>query len=148
MSNETFQQVVMEVMERFAFMFGEESDAPAPDANGDYLHASISFQSETAKGELRLTVPLSLGTDIAANVLGVDPSEATPAIGEDAVKELLNIICGDLTARMFGKAEVFRLTVPTLTRLDTKQWKACSEAEGTFRLLVEGRPVLASLAVK
>ena len=70
-----------------------------------------------------------------------------PGEAEDAIKELVNIVCGELTPSLFGDREVFDLTVPRLYRIDWSKWQELAADADTIRLWVEDKPILASLTM-
>jgi CheY-specific phosphatase CheX len=110
-------EVTKDVLERFTFMFTEtEGDTPAFPAGNDPLQATIRFQGK-GSGVLTVVAPRSLCQEMAANVLGMDAAEIGESAAEDALKELINIICGTLTWSLYGDREVFRLSVPSIANL-------------------------------
>lgn len=147
-SREILLQVLSNVLEQFAFMFVEapEQDTAPGDPHETYLHVAITFQGKQ-EGSICLTAPESLCREMAANVLGTDPGEAGPGEGEDAIKELVNIVCGELTPSLFGEREVFDLTVPHLYRIDWSKWQELAADSEAVRLWVDDKPILASLTM-
>lgn len=53
---------------------------------------------------------------LGANMLGIEPGEDTPegVKVEDALKELVNVICGNLLPTIAGTEDVFQIETPTL----------------------------------
>lgn len=144
-TRETLMTVVSDVLERFAFMFIEADDEKdLTEYQGEFLHSSITFTGRV-QGSVSVTAPVELCSEMAANVLGIDLSEAEPTAGEDAIKELVNIICGALTPALFSDKEVFDLTVPSLFRIDGSKWRELAADTENVRLWIDDKPLLITL---
>lgn len=139
--------VFCDVIERLAFMFGEPCDKD--DLPGGQAHASTTMTfSGPWQGTLELVVPTSLCAQIASNVLGTEPEdEESTRFQEDAVKEVLNVTCGNILTELAGPDPVFDLSVPTFTALDQESWELFRDDPESVGLLVEDEPVLIRLAV-
>lgn len=135
-----------EVLENLAFMFGETADEEElPASVSDCILATMSF-SGAMSGRLELAVPRAMCPEIAANVLGVDPDdERVSSGGDDALKELLNVTCGQMLTRLAGEEPVFDLSVPVVSGLDDKAWTVMAKAPDVAMLLVDERPALLRL---
>lgn len=146
---EQLSRIFSQVLEQFAFMF---SDAAARDdivpAGDAFLQAKMTFTGAIS-GSLSLTVPATLGPQIAANVLGADrEDQVAPSDGEDAIKELLNMTCGQLLTAIAGEKPVFELTVPAISRLGSNDWQNLLNSDNSLLFIVEDSPVLVSLIVE
>ncbi|MCX8042907.1 MAG: chemotaxis protein CheX, partial [Desulfobacterota bacterium] len=108
------KKVACDVFEQLAFMFAEEIEIQDFEYNdGPLIHATMSF-SGYRSGTIDITMPMPLASQFARNILGLDESiEIDSQHYEDAVRELLNTICGRMLTSLFGEAEVFDLHVPT-----------------------------------
>lgn len=138
-------EVIKDVLERFTFMFTEtEGETPAFPAGDDALQATIRFQGK-GSGVLTVTAPKSLCQEMAANVLGMDATEIGETAAADALKELINIICGTLTWSLYGEREVFDLSVPVVAEVDARQAPDPAAGKNNVGLMVENRPLLAQL---
>ena len=141
----TFLKVVTGVLEQFAFMFVEtEDERRVAEYTGEYLHAVITFTG-SRQGTVALTAPVALCHEMAGNVLGLDPEEAGADVAEDVLRELVNIITGELTATLFGNQDVFNLTVPSLYRIDRGKWRELAAEQEVVKLWIDDKPILASL---
>ncbi len=142
----TAVQVVSDIMEQFAFLFPlqiSKDEFTIPAEQG--VETTICFTGPQ-NGELRLLLPQSLCTEIAANVLGIEPEDRDAAEkGPDAACELLNMICGRFISDHYGNKDVFELDPPTADAPKRKRWKtmlkdpdsiAFSMMEGSFLLQV------------
>lgn len=142
---ETFRRAVCRILEQFAFMFAETDDErQVADYPGEFFHAVITF-SGSRQGAVALSAPVALCREMAGNVLGEEPAGGDEAIAQDALKELLNVICGELTAALFGNREAFDLTVPSLYAIDRGKWRELAADRDNIRLWVEDKPLLAGL---
>ncbi len=140
---QTLVDVFSSTAEGFAFMFCEpfEGDSPPP-ACGPCLQVHMSFQGPIA-GTLTLAVPKPLCAEIAANALGLDmEGAANTSSMHDAIKELLNVTCGQFLTAYAGEEPVFDLSVPSVAPLDEAGWAALCADSGTAVLVMEEEPVL------
>jgi hypothetical protein len=145
---DVLKQVFVRVLEDYAFLFSDdiEEDVP-PSTPGPYLMAGMCFGGPF-DGRLVLATPASFAREVAANVLGLDTEDeqaGTSAL--DALKELLNITCGNLLTALAGEEPVFDLTVPEITPLDDDAWTAALAAPDWIACLVGDWPVLLCLTV-
>ena len=141
------EQTVTDVLERFTFMFTDLPEEFIDNWHGQYLHATITFQG-TSQGVVCITASDVLCREIAANVLGeLGSDEITEETSEDAVKELLNIICGELVAELFGTKDVFDLTVPSVVRIDTGKLRELIADGDNIKVLVDDQPLLVSMLI-
>ncbi len=144
--NEVVSEVVCDVFEKLAFMFGEVSDeAELPQTATKYVEASMTFSGDMT-GTIALAVPAEVCPEIAANVLGMDPDdELVAAQATDALKEVLNVICGNLLTAIAGEEPVFDLSVPAVSNLDAEAWRVRLKEPNTHAFLVDDSPVLVQL---
>ena len=137
-----------EVFEELAFMFGEEADAaelPPPSPSG--VLAAMSF-SGPLSGRIELAVPAAMRAEIAANVLGIDTEDPeAEAVGDDSLKEVLNVTCGQVLTRLAGEEPVFDLAVPEVSPLSVEGWKKLAAAPETAGMLVDESPTLLRLVM-
>ncbi len=142
--NQVFSQVAQEL----AFMFTEPAeDEVLPAVGPSFVLARMTFTGPI-NGKLAIAVPEDMCPEIAANVLGVDLDDDTMTVEpEDALKELLNVTCGNLLTAMAGEQPIFDLTVPAVQHLDTQAWQAMQNMSDTTLVLVDDSPVLLRLDV-
>lgn len=140
---EALVRVFPDVLERMAFMFADPADpAEVLGAGNEAVGATMRFTG-IWNGTLMLAAPRSLCEELAANVLGLDPgNEGAAQKAPDALKELLNVTCGNVLTRLAGDEPVFDLTVPTVRDIDSAEWDALAGAEGSVAFLADGSPVL------
>ena len=107
--NEILYSVAEQIFESLAFLLlAPEEDAPIPDgARG--VTASIMFDG-AFKGTLFLCVSEEMLPAIATNMLGLMDDETLPAPQQrDALKELLNVVCGNFLPQVAGADAVFNV---------------------------------------
>jgi len=146
--DELLQEVFCDVVEKLAFMFGETAEqSEMPPVGEENIEAKMAFTGPF-KGSLILATPVEMCPLIAANVLGMEPDdENVLARATDALKELLNVICGNALTAIAGEDPIFDLTVPEAGMLSADGWSALLEAPDTLAFIVEDQPVLLQLKI-
>ena len=105
--------LVNEVLGRLAYLIGED-EAPPGAVFTDWLRFEINHCGPTA-GTLRCWCTRKFAHQLAANLLGVEPGpEEAAAAAEDACREFINVLCGQLVTAWYGTGAVFTLTIPTV----------------------------------
>lgn len=133
----TLTTIFSEVLADLAFMFDEDADVGAAAASA-WLETTISYHGP-CQGTLRLRCSRDFCALLAANLLGVEPDDQDAgAQAEDAVKEFMNIVCGQLVTALHGAESAFNLTIPEIHRLpETPAWGNPGQGE-VATLAVEG----------
>ena len=129
--------VLSEVLANLAFMFtDDESAEPSP---GDvWLETTISYRGP-AQGTLKFRCPKDFSHLLAANLLGVDPqNENAESKGEDAAREFMNILCGQLITSLHGAEEVFDLSIPQSNEMSEMPDLSVEEGPESVTMSVEG----------
>lgn len=112
--NHVISTVVTETIEKLVFMFAspytpENSTEEDPD-----LGVSVSF-SGPFSGTLGMKVSGEVLSEIAVNMLGVDSEdEITLEDKNDALKETINVFCGNILPVIGGKSAVFDIGAPEI----------------------------------
>ena len=116
--NKILSCVCGEIFQSSAFML------PMPEAqaeqetteNGLAVVVSVRF-SGPFSGTLFLGVSAGMLPELAANMLGVDEGDDAPPLAkqQDALKELANMICGNILPRIAGVEAEFNVYAPQLT---------------------------------
>ena len=109
----------------------EECQDPA--ADDERRRARRLFRSPA--GSLALRVSRAMLPTLAANMLGLEnPRLASPAQQQDALKEIANVICGNLLPHLTSPTDVFSVHEPRF--LEDAEPAACcrrrAEAECEF----------------
>jgi CheY-specific phosphatase CheX len=127
---------LMRVLETAAFMTVwpyQESDGEltAPD-----LAASMTFNGDH-NGQLTLLVSSEVLPLLTQNILGELAEGMTPdEQGKDALKEILNMICGNLLTEWQGDQPIFRLSPPEIVSLEALA-EVTEEAASCLRFNLE-----------
>lgn len=113
----TLTTIFSEVLASLAFMFTDDEQADAsPDVQ--WLETTIGYHGPVS-GELRLWCTRDFSILLAGNLLGTGPQDDNvESIADDAVKEFMNIICGQFITASHGTDAVFNLTIPQITKTD------------------------------
>ena len=119
--------VVSEVLQNLAFMFPDYDDAEVSPKDV-WLETEIGYAGP-ARGTLRFHCNRDFTMLLAANLLGIDPEAVdSPAKANDATKEFVNIVCGQLITALHGTEEVFDLSIPRIRELAETPDFTASEA--------------------
>lgn len=115
-TTEILTTIFSEVLADLAFMFTDEE--PGDMTPGDrWLETTMGYRGRHT-GVLRLRCTREFSMKLAANLLGLDTDDAdTEHSAHDAVKELMNIVCGQFITAAFGTQELFNLTIPQVVEL-------------------------------
>lgn len=144
--SEITTEVLCDVLEKFAFEFGDPADLADIRPPGEETFIARMCFRGVSQGALTLLVPRGLGLEIAANVLGLDPEDASvPERAHDAIKEVLNVVCGNLLTRIAGEEAVFDLSIPETRLAGAGIWDEWLAREDTIGVLVDDRPLLLQL---
>ena len=136
---ETIIDSFTDVLEKMAFMFVEEADEDETEAPGA-VKAEMHF-SGAHTGSLIIAISHETANELASNVLGVEPDdENIEELRNDAVRELLNVTCGNLLTAHYGEEPVFDLSVPEVATIDEAAWNAFVNAPDAIALLVDDNP--------
>lgn len=112
----TLTGIFSEVLANLAFMFTEDEDIETSSAD-IWLETAIGYVGP-AEGALKFRCTREFSRLLAANLLGIDPdSDQAVQQSEDAVKEFMNIVCGQFVTAMHGSDHVFNLTIPAIEEL-------------------------------
>ena len=143
------KSVYCDVIEKMAFMFGEPAEAEEmPQSAPRAVLAHISFKGPL-EGTLALAVPEAMGAELAANALGIDQDDpAASEKAEDSVKELLNVVCGNLLTEIAGEDPVFDLSIPEVVELNEAGWKKLENDGNCLAFIVDDYPNFLWLALK
>ncbi len=87
-------------------------------------------------GQLIMTVNAEMLPELAENMLGLEPGEdALHDHGVDALKELLNVICGNLLPKIAGVEAVFDVEGPQIIKL--QESKSQTQANASVKLYLD-----------
>ena len=140
--------VLCDVLEKMAFMFGDEANAEVlPEPEEGYVQAHMTFTGPMA-GSITMAVAGEMCPELAANILGAEADDDRALEkSRDALKELLNITCGQILTAIAGDEPVFDLSVPEASEMSPEDWNALASRPDTTAVLADDFPVLLSLQV-
>lgn len=100
---------VTSTFEDLGFLFPERVETLPPTPG---RVAAVTFHGPVP-GRLELFVSAELLPVLAANMLGIGEAPAL-ALQEDALREMANVVCGNVVPALAGAAAVVHLDAPTL----------------------------------
>lgn len=119
-----------------------------PEINDPLLHAHIGFTGEHT-GEIGLLLDPALASLLAQRILDVEsPDLLLEDMIEDAVNEVLNVICGQFLTSAFGETPVFSLTVPHAFPLGVLASRAILQNPQVTAFMVNGYTLLGYARIK
>ena len=142
--NDILIKVCCDVFESLSFMFSEAIDLDEVDSESkSFINVFISYKGDRA-GAIILIVSAETAKSLAYNILGVDEDEEDLPfdLPMDALKELLNTICGQFITSRFGDKPVFDLTVPETKIISFDEWQESVDSCNFLALIVEDEPIL------
>ena len=152
MQNEVQEQVCstfMEVVEKLTFMFGEvvpKDEVESPDTA--FTLASMSFTGDVV-GLLSVAVPTDMTAEIAANILGLEPEDIeSDEMKNDALAEMLNVVCGHVIMALVGTGANFRLDSPLTCPVDKMTYDHMVQSDEFVGLLLDDSPVFLGLKLE
>ena len=105
--------VVENTLEKLVFMFVSREDERDETEYDAVVAASVSFTGPFS-GSLVLIISTQILPELSANMLGVEEEETTQDQRNDALKETINVICGNLLPVIGGKQAVFDVGMPRI----------------------------------
>ena len=106
--------VIEETFASLAFMFPVDPDSPAAYDPKAARQAMVAF-SGPFRGDLTLWASEELLEPLATNMLGLEDGVCpSPDQRQDAFRELLNVICGNLLPMIASPRDVFDVCEPRL----------------------------------
>ena len=137
------------VMESLAFMFPEPvepEDFPRCAEPG--VEANLTFSGPVA-GEMRLSLCQETCAEVARNLMGLDfDTEVSQDQAHDALRELVNVTCGELLVRLTPKDATFDLSVPYLQRFDSSGWEERADGPDSLLFVIDGAPAVLQIEVE
>ncbi|MHC4715583.1 MAG: chemotaxis protein CheX [Planctomycetota bacterium] len=111
---QTLCYVAEEQFESLAFMFPVPEDPDTPETVAEeWTTVRVGFAGPFG-GQLHLAVPSRMLPILGANMLGMDDGAPSPDQQVDALKEMINVVCGNLLPTIAGAEAVFNVEAPEL----------------------------------
>ncbi len=133
--------IVLDVLGDLAFMVTDDAQ-PELAVGTVWMAAEVTYFGETS-GTLRCWCTRDFAARLAANLLGIEADEGEAQIGaEDAVREFMNVLCGQLVTTWHGTAGVFNLSIPTVHECIEAPTVEAGSADQSCQVSIEGEPLL------
>ena len=114
LTEQTMLEVIEDTLASLAFMFPVESDTPAALDPNATERVMVEF-SGPFRGVLLLSASPEMLEPLATSMLGLeDGTSPCQEQKQDAFRELLNVICGNLLPKIASPREVFYIHEPHL----------------------------------
>ena len=137
----TLLEVFSRVLEESAFMFTEPGDENAlEEVSERYVLVTIGFSGPII-GKILLATPEEIAPQITANMLGMD--EDDPLVLEnpyDGLKELINVVCGNLVTQIMGEKVVVNLEIPETELIEAEMLEALFDNDQPMIVLIDDYP--------
>lgn len=138
-----------EVVEQLTFMFGDvvpKEEASLPGTL--FTQASMTFSGDMV-GHLTVAVPTEITAEIAANILGLEPEDIeSEAMMNDALAEMLNVVCGHVIMALAGTDANFKLDAPHTDYVSEEQYNAMMVSDDFVTLMLDDNPVFLGLTLE
>lgn len=111
-NNKILTSVATETLEQLAFLFSFPDDGQSEKDFDSSVAARVLFTGPFS-GALVMTISVQVLSELTSNMLGVESEqETTSEQNNDALKEAINVICGNLLPAIAGKKAVFDINEP------------------------------------
>lgn len=142
-------EVFESVLQNLAFMFVEpveretlKSVESPQDIPEKFIKATMAFTGPI-QGRVILMVPDELAKELASNIIGKElDKNISQRHLNDALKEVLNVTCGNLLSAVVGSRQVFDAATPILTEHDQGAWNAFLDEPESIPFMIEDWPAL------
>jgi len=109
---EVMATVAIETLERLSFIFSSVAEDDS-EPMSDSMAACVSFKGPfSGRLVMKMSVPVVL--EMTANMLGIDEEDASTEQQCDAIKETINVICGNLLPAIGGENVIFNINAPEI----------------------------------
>lgn len=106
------------------------------------MQGEIAYRGPLA-GRLQCWCTRGLATKLAANLLALEPDEGEAQVGaDDALREFMNVLCGQLVTRWYGSEAVFNLSIPVVHECMGAPESPTAEPGQVCQFSIEGEPLI------
>ena len=106
--------VTSDTLEKLAFLFAFPDNERVNDGPDPVVVGRVEFNGYFY-GSLLMRISASVIPELANNMLGLDDdAEISQAEQQDALKEILNVICGNALPAMAGNTVEFKIEAPEI----------------------------------
>ena len=110
--------VTNETLEKLAFLFAFPDDERSKDCPAPAMTGRVEFNGHCS-GSLMMRLSQGAAAELATNMLGLDDDEMiSDEEQQDAFKEMLNVICGNLLPAMVDDQVEFNIGPPVVLAED------------------------------
>lgn len=110
--NSILSFVAIRTMEKLAYIFPVAEENCIFEADS-FLSSRVLF-SGPFSGSLILRMTRTLVLELTANMLGIEEEEISLEQQYDAIREAVNVICGNFLPEIAGKQEIFYINSPEI----------------------------------
>lgn len=119
-----------------------------PEMKGDAFNIRIEYIGKHA-GELGLIMERPLASQITARILGLGSTEDVyDDMIEDAVRELINVVCGHFVTLMYGYTPVLKISMPKVFLIGSPACNALLANPNVCTMMVDDFPLLGFVKVR
>ena len=113
--SDLLMEIAAQTLEQLAFIFSFPDDTD-PDAIWEEATTGCRVEfSGPSQGELLLLISNAAMPELTSNMLGMDEDEVPPEDQQrDALREALNVVCGNLLPRIGGTEAVYDIQSPEI----------------------------------
>lgn len=115
--NRILGQITEDILEKLAFIFSSPEEEIDSIDKASSITGRVSFTGPFT-GVLEMSISESALPELAGNMLGIDEDETTVELQQDALKELINVVCGNLLPAIAGKEIIFNVDAPQIVSSD------------------------------
>jgi hypothetical protein len=135
------EKTFLEVLEQHAFLLPDPAGAAVSEVIGGNSFADYAKVTMRAAGDMTglftMLLPMSVCREVESNLSGADDGT-----GEDAAKELMNIIGSNVLSAMIGPNARYDISIPDFTLCSGETCVDSGSANALACFLVDGLPVL------
>jgi chemotaxis protein CheY-P-specific phosphatase CheC len=107
-------EVVVDTLEKLAFLFAAPLEEAASEDTEKLATVRVRFSGPVCGG-MQLSLSQPVLAELAGNMLGAEDGSALSEDEQhDALRELINVICGNLLPAMAGSEAVFKVLAPQI----------------------------------
>lgn len=130
--------VANDTLEKLAFLFAFADDERVNDGPDPAVVGRVDFNGYFG-GSLLMRISTSAMPELANNMLGLDDdAEISNAEQQDALKEILNVICGNALPAIAGDQVEFNIGAPEIiSQQDAAKLKSKGKPACVVRLMLE-----------
>ena len=132
--------VLTDVLGNLAFMVSDD-DSVEPPPGTVWLKCEINYHGPVSAA-LTCWCTRDFAIQLAANLLGIEADEGdAQAAAEDAVREFMNVLCGQLVTAWYGTTDVYSLSIPAVRECLDAPTQAEASGGSHCQLSVSGEPL-------